>query len=201
MRLLWFVVLAGCHGADPEHTGDDAPPQAGSPVRDALLGNLVAQMDRGTVMFGHQRFNLTGVMPDGTQWLATDSVDRSDAKAVTGKHPIVMGFDAWDLAIKPTDWTPTPATTAAAARHVYELGGIVTIDFHMRGCTATNSFYAQGNEGCLCRIANDDAFARQFLIDANYAKLADALVAFGLDHVPFVAERGKSSMGYAVAVT
>ena len=183
------VLLAACSGPAADDTpGEpvDAATTAGTPLRDALLASLIAQMDRGAVMFGQQRFNLTGVNPDGTQWLAGDRVDRSDAKAVTGKHPVVMGFDAWDLAIKPADWTPTPTTTAAAAQYVFDQGGIVTMDFHMRGCTKTDSFNAAGNEGCLCQIANDDAFARAWLIDQNYAKVADALIAHGLDRVPII---------------
>jgi mannan endo-1,4-beta-mannosidase len=57
--------------------------------------------------------------------------------------------------------------------------------FHQRGCAA-DSFYAEGNEACLCRLANDDAFARSWLLDDAYAKVADAIRAQGLDGVPIV---------------
>lgn len=190
--LLVLIALTGCvdPGApddelDPGCTGkcDGAAPAA---LRDHLLGNLLAQMDSGEVLFGQQRFNVTGVEANGTQWLATASaLERSDAKTLTGAHPVVFGFDAWDLAIKPATWTPTPAVHAAAAKSVYAHGGVVTMDWHMRGCGA-DSFGAAGNEHCLCRLANDDAYARAWLLDGNYAKVADALVAHGLDRIPIV---------------
>jgi mannan endo-1,4-beta-mannosidase len=163
------------------------PGPSAAALRGNLLANLIAQMEQPSVMFGHQRYNITGVNSDGSQWLATEGdLDRSDAKGVTGQHPIVMGFDVFDLAVKPATWAPTPAVHAAAARHVFESGGIVTLDWHMRGCANTDSFNAAGNEACLCRLANDDAYLRTWLVDGNLAKLADALVATGLDRVPIV---------------
>ena len=154
--------------------------------RDNLLANLLAQMDSPAFLFGQQRFNLTGVNPDGTQWLATEGMlDRSDAKAVTGHDPVVMGFDAWDLAIKPESWAPSSKVHAEAAKVVHATGGIVVLDWHMRGCAA-DTFNAAGNEACLCKLANDDAFARSWLLDGNYKKLADALERYQLDQIPIV---------------
>lgn len=195
VRALALLLAVGC-AATPvadepdlacEGKCDDATTPSAAPLRDHLLANLIAQMESPAVMFGQQRFNLTGVNPDGTSWLASPGqLDRSDASSVTGQHPIVMGFDVYDLAIKPANWTPTPATHAAAAKHVFASGGIVTLEWHMRGCAATESFNAVGNEACLCKLANDDTYARQWLIDANYAVFADALVAHGLDRIPII---------------
>ena len=167
--------------------GDGAGATEPARLRDHLLANLIAQMDRGTVMFGHQRFNITGVNADGTQWLATEgAVERSDANTVAGQHPVVMGIDAWDLAIKPESWAPTPAVHAEAAKSVFAHGGLVVMDWHMRGCATTTTFNAAGNEQCLCKLANDDAYARTWLIEQNYKILADALVRYGLDRIPIV---------------
>jgi mannan endo-1,4-beta-mannosidase len=194
VRGLVLLAIAGCAtapagGAPPACEGkcDEPPVVAAATLRNHLLANLIAQMGQVPVLFGHQRFNITGVNSDGSGWLATlDSFDRSDAQAVVGQHPVVMGFDAWDLAMKPADWAPTPAVHAAAAKHVHARGGIVTMDWHIRGCTNTMSFNAAGNETCLCKLANDDAYARAWLIDANFARLADALLAHGLDRIPII---------------
>jgi hypothetical protein len=43
-----------------------------------------------------------------------------------------------------------------------------------------------GNEACLCRIANDDAFARRWLVEGKLASLADALIAEDLDQIPII---------------
>jgi mannan endo-1,4-beta-mannosidase len=154
--------------------------------RRLLLAGLFAQMDAPSLLFGQERFNVTGVNDDGTQWLATEqSVDRSDARTVAGDHPAVMGFDAWDLAIKPETWAPTPRTHAEAAKYVHAHGGVVAMEWHMRGCAA-DTFNAAGNEACLCKLANDDAYARAWLLDGNYKMLADALVRYGLDQIPIV---------------
>ena len=79
------ALLAGCGvtaedelSVDPSCTGkcDGASPEP----RAAMLAHLHAQMDATRTLFGQERFNVTGVNSDGTQWLATaESVDRSGA--------------------------------------------------------------------------------------------------------------------------
>ncbi len=182
MSVVAIALIACAEQAQPEGTPAcehcDVTP---APTRENLLSNLHAQMDRSVVLFGQERFNVTGVNDDGTQWLATPGyVDRSDVKTVVGAHPVVLGFDMFDLFVKPESWTPTHATHAEAARHVLASGGIVSTAWHMYGCGATDSFGATGNEACLCKAANDDAFARAFLIDGKLSRMADALHAHGL---------------------
>jgi mannan endo-1,4-beta-mannosidase len=198
---LLSIALVGCAASSqddelsPGGTDDDPGSTSGecndcgsdtaAPLRARLLANLHAQMATHTVLFGQERFNITGVKPDGTQWLASaGAVDRSDAKDVAGDHPVVMGFDAWDLAIKPQTWSPTGAVHAEAARRVHALGGIVEMAFHMHGCAA-DTFNAAGNEACLCRVANDDAFARTWFL-GEYAKVADAIEQQGLAGIPII---------------
>ncbi len=187
---------ASCEGAcaDGVDAGVGAAGDAGTTpggatteqLRADLLANLLGQMDRGSVLFGQQRFDLTGVSPDGTEWLASDDqLDRSDAKSITGQHPTVLGLDTYDLAIKPAAWTPTPQTHADAAKLVYGRGGVVTVSFHMNGCNVA-SFAAAGNESCLCQLANDDALAKTWLLDGQLAKLADALHVEQIDTIPII---------------
>jgi len=187
------TALCACSSATQEvETGPDSStptPDGGeiAPVaqtREDLLARLHAQMKSRTILFGQERFAITGVKPDGTQWFGEAGYDRSDVNTIAGDHPVVMGFDAWDLAIKPQSWTPTGAEHAAAAKHVHDTGGIVEMAFHMHGCTA-DTFNAGGNEGCLCRVANDDAFARSWLL-GEYKKVADAMIANGLDQFPII---------------
>lgn len=196
MRVLPFLLLAACAVEGSPAAGGDEPVDecgakcdvgapGGDAARRAVLSDLHAQMATQVTRFGQERFNITGVADDGTQWLATaGNVDRSDVDTLVGDHPAVMGFDAWDLAIKPATWSPTPAVTAEAARWVHAHGGVVEMAFHQRGCAA-DSFYAEGNEACLCKLANDDVAARQW-IEGDWAKVADAIRAHGLASVPIV---------------
>ncbi len=184
------ALLAGCgvtaedDSTNPTCTGKCDVGSESQP-RAQMLDHLLAQMNAQATLFGQERFNVTGVNGDGTQWLATaESLDRSDVKSVAGDHPVVMGFDAWDLAIKPESWTPGGSVHAAAARHVHASGGVVELAFHMHGCREAG-FNGEGNYDCLCAAANDDEFARTWLL-AEYAKVADAIVAQGLDRFPVI---------------
>jgi mannan endo-1,4-beta-mannosidase len=187
-----LVTTIGC----AEDPGDGCPDCAdgtatAAELRDNLFGNLQTVMDSDAVLFGQQRFNITGVKSDGQQWIAdVDSLDRSDVRDVTGQHPGLVGIDVWDLAIKSDDLSPSPAVHAAAARHVYEQGGVVTMEWEMRGCNssddASTGFQGAGNEDCLCKIANDDSFARQWLIDGKLARFADALDRYDMTSMPLI---------------
>jgi mannan endo-1,4-beta-mannosidase len=164
--------------------------EAGSVGRAELLERLHGIMESNTFIFGQQRFNLTGVNPDGSQWLASaDDLDRSDVKSLVGSHPGVLGIDVWDLAIKPGDWVPTPAQHAQAIVDVAARGGVINLEWHMRGCDASDldgrGFYAAGNETCLCRLANDDPTATAWL-ERKLDRLADAVEEHGLRDIPMI---------------
>jgi mannan endo-1,4-beta-mannosidase len=189
LAVFGFAVVGACTVGDAEPGDDDRDDDSEFSVstgRARLLANLMAQMQSPSIMFGQQRFNLTGVNPDGTQWKASEGqVDRSDAKTLTGNHPVVLGMDVWDLALKPEDWDPTPAAHADAIKHVYESGGVATLDWHIRGCVKP-SFYAESNEACLCHLANDDEFMRWWLLEGDLARLVDAFDRYGLRQIPMV---------------
>lgn len=180
LALLWVI---GCVDASVV-VDDDAADCDGkcdttvAAKRANLLAHLLAQMDQGSVLFGQQRYNVTGI--DGQ----VSDVQRSDAKMITGHHPAVLGLDAFDVAFKPASWAPTPVLHAAAAKYVFAAGGVVTMSWHMGGC-AVDTFDAKGNEACLCRLANDDAYARSWLVP-RADELAAALVREGLDRIPII---------------
>lgn len=182
--LLLPVVLVSCDvGAVLD--GARAHAVAAHPA-DQLRARLAAIQASDQIVFGMQRFNLTGVTATGAQWLGSETqLDRSDVATLVGTHPAMIGVDAWDLAMKPASWTPTPAAHAAAMLRVDRAGGFVTMDWHMRGCHR-DSFETAGNEDCLCRLANDDAFARTWLVDGKLARYADAIEADGLRSVPII---------------
>lgn len=189
------ATVSACAVESQAPGGGALPPCVGkcdhaqSTPRAALLDRLRAVMDSGRFLFGQQRFNLTGVEQDGTQWLATDQLDRSDVATLVGSHPAVLGVDAWDLAIKPASWSPSPELHGRALRAVADAGGVVTVEWHMRGCNSdelSGGFLAAGNEDCLCRLANDDAFATEWLDHGKLDRLADALEGYGLADTPIV---------------
>jgi mannan endo-1,4-beta-mannosidase len=159
--------------------------------RGRLVRDLKATMESGRFLFGQERFNITGVNPDGTQWIASDtSFARSDAASLTGSHPAVLGMDVWDFADKPSNWTPSPPLNAQAARDVLGRNGVVTMAWHMRGCSSSDDsgsgFGGKGNEGCLCKLANDEAFAQSFLDDTKLKRFADTLEREGLADAPII---------------
>ena len=198
LAALLLLGAAACLVGDPDPTDAECggscsliAEQRPKILRDNLLANLRAVMESDATLFGQQRFSITGIAPDGAQWLATDgAAERSDVRTLVGQHPAVFGLDAWDLAMKPASWAPNGQLHAQAARQVYAAGGVVTMDWHMRGCNADElvgpGFHAAGNEACLCRLANDDAFAQGWLVEGRLARLADALVTYGLTDVPII---------------
>jgi mannan endo-1,4-beta-mannosidase len=187
LRASLIALAVASLGACDLGTIDAAPHAiaAGTPA-EALRARLATLAASGRVVFGMQRFNLTGVDASGAQWLGSEGdLDRSDVRTLVGAHPGMLGVDVWDLAIKPASWTPTPAAHAAAMKQVSAAGGLVTMDWHMRGCHQ-DSFATAGNEDCLCKLANDDAYARAWLVDGNLARYADALARFDLRRVPIL---------------
>lgn len=169
-----------------------------NPLLATYLERLQEYAFRRQVLFGQQRFLLTGVDPgNGTQWKVDigDSLQRSDVADLTGQHPALLGLDVWDLAMKPFHWPVTPPTHAKAMKKHAERGGALTLSWHMAGCNSpqpdsleiyegmfeTNgaSNLAAGNERCLCQIANDPEWEKWFKQE-QLAKLGAALKLYEL---------------------
>lgn len=184
ISVVLVTLLAACD-VGAVFNGDSFIAAPGHPA-DQLRTRLAAIEASDQIAFGMQRFSLTGVDTNGAQWFGSEtSLDRSDVKTLVGSHPAMIGVDVWDLAMKPDTWTPTPAAHAAAMKRVHAAGGFVTMDWHMRGCHR-DSYETAGNEDCLCRLANDDAFARTWLVEGRLSRYADALERHGLRDVPIV---------------
>ncbi len=180
------AVLAACDVGDLGSTGEAPYVGAARTPAEGLRSHLIAIQASDRIAFGMQRFDLTGVDASGAQWIGSEgSLDRSDVRTLVGAHPAMLGVDVWDLAIKPASWTPTPAAHAAAIKQVSAAGGLITMDWHMRGCHQ-DSFATAGNEDCLCKLANDDVFARSWLVDGNLARYADAIERYDLRQVPII---------------
>ena len=170
----------------------------------SYLDRLKGITDRQEVLFGQQRFLLTGVEPgNGQQWKVEfgDNLQRSDVNDVTGQHPAVLGLDVWDLAMKPFDWPVNPPTHAKAMKKHAQRGGVVTLSWHMAGCNSSQpnslemyegmfetngaSNLAVGNENCLCQIANVPEWEKWFKKE-QLTKLAAALKMYDLTEVPII---------------
>ena len=105
---------------------------AGSP-RDALADRLSGFVRDGQVAYGHQDDLAYGHAWCVEDW-ENDALERSDVKAVTGKYPLVAGFDLGGIELGDPanlDGVPFGLIRKAALLHIGR-GGIVTFSWHPR---------------------------------------------------------------------
>lgn len=138
--------------------------------REALLSRLDTASRSGHFFFGQQHSTIWGMWNDRVvptnEWFAAKRFV-SDASALTGADPAVLGVDIGMLAFDPPEWQRRPIIAEAMRRHLAR-GGIVSLDWHPPSCTGT-AFYAEDGytkpirqradvpEGitCLCRLVNE----------------------------------------------
>ena len=77
------ILLAACGSAGQK---------AAETPKDQLLSALSASVAKGDILYGHQDDLCYGHAWKVEDW-ETDSLTRSDVKAVTGKYPAVMGLE------------------------------------------------------------------------------------------------------------
>ena len=98
-----------------------------------LRGRLAELASSGTVAYGHQDDLAYGHSWKVENW-ETDNLDRSDVKAVTGKYPMVMGFDLGGIELADScnlDGVPFGLIHKASMTHDLR-GGMVTYSWHPR---------------------------------------------------------------------
>ncbi len=103
-----------------------------------LYGNLkeVAWDSKG-ILFGQEFFN-------SFRWTDnSDDPNVSDVKTVTGKHPAVLGQDFEYYNTKPQ---PEVDRHTTAVKRAYELGCVVTFDYHMASKYHTGTVYQTGGD-------------------------------------------------------
>ena len=101
--------------------------------KDLLVHRLFTFAENGKIAYGHQDDLVYGHNWVLTDW-ENDPLERSDVKDVTGKYPMLVGFDLGGIELgqaKNLDGVPFGLMRKAARTHV-ERGGIVTFSWHPR---------------------------------------------------------------------
>ena len=122
--LLSALALVACG------TGSQKPVET---PKDQLVHRLFSYAQNGQIAYGHQDDLVYGHNWVLTDW-ENDPLERSDVKDVTGKYPMVLGFDLGGIELgqaKNLDGVPFGLMRKAAQKHV-ERGGIVTFSWHPR---------------------------------------------------------------------
>ena len=122
--LLSALALVACG------TGSKKPVET---PKDQLVHRLFGYAQNGQIAYGHQDDLVYGHNWVLTDW-ENDPLERSDVKDVTGKYPMVLGFDLGGIELgqaKNLDGVPFGLMRKAAQKHV-ERGGIVTFSWHPR---------------------------------------------------------------------
>ena len=124
LLLLASLLVAACS------TGDKKPMET---PKDQLVHTLFSHVEKGEILYGHQDGLCYGHDWKVEDWKA-DSLTRSDVKAVTGKYPVVMGFELGGIEMgdkASLDSVDFGLIRKAAMLHV-QRGGIVTFSWHPR---------------------------------------------------------------------
>jgi len=123
--LLAAMTVAACGG-----NGGKKPMET---PKDQLVHKLFSFAEEGKIAYGHQDDLSYGHAWKVTDW-ENDPLERSDVKAVTGKYPMVLGFDLGGIELgSPVnlDRVPFGMMRKAAQLHA-QRGGIVTFSWHPR---------------------------------------------------------------------
>ena len=125
-KSLLFAILAltACS------TGNRKPMET---PKDQLVHTLFSHVEKGEILYGHQDDLSYGHAWKVEDW-ETDSLTRSDVKAVTGMYPAIVGFDLGGIEMGDKanlDSVDFGLIRKAAKTHV-ERGGIVTFSWHPR---------------------------------------------------------------------
>ncbi|MBR5256646.1 MAG: beta-mannosidase [Bacteroidales bacterium] len=122
--LLAGTFLAACS------TGNKKPVET---PKDQVIQTLSAHVAKGEILYGHQDDLCYGHAWKVVDW-ETDSLTRSDVKAVTGKYPAIMGFELGGIEMgdkASLDSVDFNLIRKAVLTHAGR-GGIVTISWHPR---------------------------------------------------------------------
>ena len=124
--LLAALALVACGG--PKQKPLETP-------KDVLVHRLFSYARNGQIAYGHQ-----DDLAYGHAWCVedyhNDALERSDVKAVTGKYPMVLGFDLGGIELDQEDdvnldGVPFGLMVKASLKHIGR-GGIVTFSWHPR---------------------------------------------------------------------
>ncbi|MDQ3235559.1 MAG: glycoside hydrolase family 26 protein, partial [Pseudobdellovibrionaceae bacterium] len=211
ITLLSLLAIFSCRPPlDPSsiqfNSGSEDPVQ----LKNEAYANLSELPKAGRFLFGQQRLNLSGVGREGQMpWGDGSYGTEPDAQQLVGDQPALLGMDVWDFAMKNPTWNQ--AAYAKAARDFYNnaQGGMITFDWHMRGCDVQDVVDANGNRGipgdgfkindwnkdsnrsCLCRIVNEEPWVnglswKDWLFTQKLDRFATKLQAEAMDQMPMI---------------
>ena len=125
-----LIILAAALVLTACSTGNKKPMDT---PKDQLVHRLFGYAESGAIAYGHQ-----DDLSYGHTWVVTDwendPLERSDVKDVTGKYPVVLGFDLGGIELgnpENLDGVPFGLMRKAAQLQV-ERGGMVTFSWHPR---------------------------------------------------------------------
>ena len=101
--------------------------------KDQLVQRLFTLAENGQIAYGHQDDLAYGHSWCVTDW-ENDALERSDVKAVTGKYPMMMGYELGGIELgneASLDGVPFGLIRKAALTQI-ERGGMVTFSWHPR---------------------------------------------------------------------
>lgn len=108
-------------------------PQQKNAPKEALRSQLQSYVQKGEILYGHQDDPSYGHTWRVENW-ETDSLLRSDVKAVSGQYPAVLGFDLGRIELGDSlnlDRVPFGLIRKATINHG-KRGGVVTFSWHPR---------------------------------------------------------------------
>ena len=164
--LLAALLVSACS------TGDKKPMET---PKDQLVHTLFSHVEKGEILYGHQDDLCYGHAWKVEDW-ETDSLTRSDVKAVTGKYPAVMGIELGGIEMgdkASLDSVDFGLIRKAAMLHV-QRGGIVTISWHPRNPLTGGDAWDVSSDQVVKSILKDGALNGLFM-DEWLPRLGDFL--------------------------
>ena len=164
--LLAALLVSACS------TGDKKPMET---PKDQLVHTLFSHVEKGEILYGHQDDLCYGHAWKVEDW-ETDSLTRSDVKAVTGKYPAVMGIELGGIEMgdkASLDSVDFGLIRKAAKLHT-ERGGIVTISWHPRNPLTGGDAWDVSSDQVVKSILKDGALNGLFM-DEWLPRLGDFL--------------------------
>ena len=152
--------------------------------KDQLVHRLFSHVEKGEILYGHQDDLCYGHAWKVEDW-ETDSLTRSDVKAVTGKYPAVMGFELGGIEMgdrASLDSVDFGLIRKAALRHA-ERGGIVTLSWHPRNpLTGGNAWDVSSREVVKSLLEGGDL--HELFMDTWLRRMGDFLES--LEGIPVI---------------
>ena len=171
------LFVAGC-GRRPRPVDDEIP------GNHLLANNLVAYVDAGKILYGHQ-----DDLSYGHSWKVTDvegdPLERSDVKDVSGKYPAVIGFDLGGIELgdgSNLDGVPFDLIRRASLTHIGR-GGVVTFSWHLRNPLTGGDSWDISSDRVVESVLEGGEKHEEFLLWLD--RLADFLNSLGKAPVIF----------------